>query len=87
MRHHTLLGGRSVPDANPSLPPRQAIVKRRSSDHPCVDVERVGNPETDKIEGGPLTTFGLDNLQVMVGEEQFLVRETMVMLDLLHRDQ
>jgi hypothetical protein len=69
MWHSPFLLEQFIPDADPSLPPRQADVKRRSSDHPCVDVKRVGDPETDKIECAPLATFGFDNFQVMVSEE------------------
>lgn len=42
------------PDANPRLPPRESSHNTGGGDHPCVDVEGVGNPEADIIPGTPL---------------------------------
>lgn len=76
----------NIPDTNPSLPPGKTNVEGRGGDHPCIDVERVGDPETDEVECTPLATSGLDNLQIMVGEEKLLIRETRVGIDFLHRN-
>ena len=76
----------NIPDTNPSLPPGKSNVKRRGGDHPCVDVERVGDPETDEVECAPLATSRFDNLQIMVGKEELLIRETRVGIDFLHKD-
>ena len=54
------------PDAKPRLPPRQATNDHGRRNHPRVDVERVGDPEGDKVPGTPLTAGGLHGLEVMV---------------------
>jgi hypothetical protein len=56
-----------------TLPPAEANLERGSSNHPCVDIEAVGDPEGDEIDVFPLSALGLDRLQVMVGQEQLLV--------------
>lgn len=58
--------GVADPDAEPRLPPRQAADDHGRRDHPCVDVERVGDPEGDKVPGTPLAALGLDRLQIVV---------------------
>ena len=89
MSDTTLATTRSIilPDTNPSLPPRQTDIKRRSGDHPRIDVKRIRNPEPDEVEGCPLPAFRLDNFQVMIGEEQFFVRETVVVFDFLYNNE
>lgn len=71
-------GGDAVtnPDANPSLPPREAIGQRRCCNHPSVDVERIGNPKVDKVAMFPQSPLWLDRLQIQVRQEQLLVGET-----------
>jgi len=57
------------PHTYPRLPPRQPNrgIKRRRGNHPRVDVERIRDPETDKVEGFPLASLGLDGLEIVVG--------------------
>lgn len=77
-------GGKEVshPDAEPRLPPGQAVDDHRRRDHPGVlrhaadyhalissdsvtgkithDVQRVGDPERDEIQPGPLPVLGFN---------------------------
>lgn len=54
------------PDTNPRLPPRQTAHDHSTADHPGVDVERIGNPETDKVPRTPLASFGLNRFEIVV---------------------
>lgn len=54
------------PHAKPRLPPRQAGRDHGVGNHPRVEVERVGDPEADKVPGPPLAAGGLDGLEVAV---------------------
>lgn len=65
--------GVSDPDADPSLPPGEADFERGGSNHPSVDIEGVGNPESDKIPCFPLSSFRLDDTKIMVGKEELFV--------------
>ena len=56
------------PDAQPRLPPRQAGDDHGRRDHPRVDVERVGDPEPDKVPRAPLAPLRLDGFEIMVRE-------------------
>lgn len=58
------------PDTNPRLPPAEAALYHRRRDHPSVDVEGIGNPETDIVPSSPLPALRLDGLEVMVGEQE-----------------
>ena len=62
--------------ATNTLPPGESDLKRRRSNHPCVDIEGIGNPETNKIPRLPLSTLRLNGLEIEVGQEQLLVRQT-----------
>jgi len=53
------------PDTQPTLPPAQTIEDVGGRDHPCVDVEGVGDPEGDEVGPGPLSSLGLDGLEVL----------------------
>lgn len=65
----------NLPYANPGLPPRKTIGHWRRRYHPCVDVDTVGKPETDKVPSFPLTALWLDGLQVVICEELLSVGE------------
>lgn len=54
------------PDAKPGLPPGEANNDARRGNHPCVDIERVGNPEADIIPGTPLPAGGFNWRLVML---------------------
>lgn len=56
------------PDTEPCLPPGEAVDDHGGGNHPRVDVEGVGDPETDEVPGTPLAALLFDGLQVMVGE-------------------
>lgn len=71
------------PDTQPCLPPRQANFKTGRSNHPCVDIERVGNPEIDEGDVAPLPACRLDRLQVMVGQEELLAGQPRLRSSLL----
>lgn len=60
--------GIADPDAEPRLPPRQPIDDHATGDHPCVDVEGISNPEADEVPRTPLSTSGLDGLEIVVGQ-------------------
>ena len=65
--------GVANPDTDPCLPPAQTDLQGRSSNHPCIDVEAVGDPERDKVDVSPLSPCRLDGFQVVVGQEELLV--------------
>lgn len=68
------------PDTNPCLPPRKADIERGCSDHPGIDVEGVSDPEADKVPVLPLSTFWLDRLEIVVGEEELLVGQAWLVI-------
>jgi hypothetical protein len=45
------------------------------------DIERVGNPEADKVPRAPLPSCWLDRLQIKVGQHQLGVGESRLRLD------
>lgn len=66
------------PDTQPTLPPRQATdasaTDHGRSDHPGVDIERVGNPEADEIPSAPLPALWFDctpfgHVSILTGKE------------------
>ena len=65
--------GVADPDTDPCLPPTQTDLERGGCNHPCVDVEAVGDPESDKVDVSPLAALRLDGFQIMVGQEELLV--------------
>ena len=60
--------GVARPHAQPALPPRETAHDHGRADHPRVDVERVGDPEADKVPGAPLAARGIDGDEVGVDE-------------------
>lgn len=54
------------PDTKPGLPPGQAVQNVGRGDHPCVDVEGVGDPKSYKVPRTPLTTLRLDGLEIVI---------------------
>ena len=75
--------GVADPYTDPGLPPCQARLKRRGSNHPRVDVKTVSDPKADKVEGFPLATGWLNGLKIMVCKEEFFVTEAGLGLDFL----
>ena len=60
--------GVADPDAEPRLPPREPADDHGRRDHPRVYVERVGDPEADKVPGAPFPALDVDGYEVVVGE-------------------
>lgn len=58
----------SDPNTQPGLPPRQTTSNHGRSNHPCINICRICDPETDKVPWTPNSAFLLDGNQVMVDE-------------------
>lgn len=70
--YKTSSDGVANPDTDPSLPPAKTDSERRGCYHPGIDIERVCNPEGDEVSMPPLSSFGLDRFEVMIGQEELL---------------
>ena len=58
------------PHREPSLPPGHSGLYSSSCNLPGVDIERVSNPEKDKIEPRPQPSILLNRLQIVVEKVQ-----------------
>ena len=67
--------GIADPDTDPCLPPGKTDFERGGGNHPGVDVERVGNPESDEVDMAPLSSLWLDGFEIVVGKEELFVGE------------
>lgn len=57
--------GIADPNTYPALPPAQTIEDVGGRDHPCIDVEGVGDPEGNEVGPRPLSSLGFDGLKVL----------------------
>lgn len=60
--------GVAYPDAQPRLPPREATGNHGRGNHPCADVDTVGDPEADIVPGAPKPALLLDRFQIEIVE-------------------
>lgn len=69
------------PHRDPGDPPREPCLHACGGDLPRVDVERVGDPEEDKVVPVPLSAGLFDGPQVVVEQEELREREALCALD------